>query len=492
MDEKFKKIAPYLTIFIVIFFLIGSYVLYKSEARNIEKKVYNILSHNTYHFKEYFSISESFLYAMKYTIEDKFELGYSCVHPSYKDLIYKKDLNFYQIRDNRTSLMGIGNPKDFSAELINEQNSTLYLTPLFFSAKKIIPDMRRIYYKSANHFIFTSENLQYKDKKQFLSIYKKSSWERFIKNQNKYKNMIISNTYNEYLKKEHLLTLSLPVYKEKNFTGLVSIEKNLNTLTEYLKRVALSGRTYLVNGKDNIIVSKENSLLNTKLTDNSDIIKIPIVENQLYLTHVMDKYKLRKEAFYRSSGKILILLLLIVISIILIYLKVVLTKVQYLANTDALTKLLNRRAMKESIENQMKISRRYNQELSFLLIDIDYFKKVNDKYGHQTGDLVLTKVSDLFKHLIRGCDIAARYGGEEFLIALANTDINEAYLMAERVRKLANKIKIKGINLNLTVSIGCCSLKEEDDYESILRRVDKLMYKAKKRGRDNSVKEEID
>lgn len=146
--------------------------------------------------------------------------------------------------------------------------------------------------------------------------------------------------------------------------------------------------------------------------------------------------------------------------------------------------------MKEAIENQIKISRRYNQSLSFLLIDIDYFKKVNDKYGHHIGDKVLVKVSSLFKELIRSCDIAARYGGEEFLITLANTDINEAYIMAERVRKLASHIKIKGIDLNLTVSIGCCTLKDKDSYESILKRVDKFMYEAKKRGRNNSVKEE--
>jgi len=490
MDERFKKTTLLLVFITFLFFLVGSYFLYKNEIKDIEDKVHNTLSHQTYHFKEYFSISESFLYAMKYTIEDKLMFDNGQFHNSYKNLNYDKNKNIYTLCNNRTSLIGKGAPKDFSKGLIKELNSTLYLTPLFFSAKKLITDMSRIYYKSKNDFIFFSQTLGYKDKDDFQSLYKKHSWDEFIKNQYKNKNMIITNNYNEYGNKEYFLTLSLPIYTKNEFKGLISIEKNLKTLNEYLNRIILKDNSYLIDNSNRIVVSKKLSLINTKIENkNSKILKIPIIENQLYLVHLLDKSRLKKEALYKSSGKILILLLLIIISIILIYLKLVLTKVQYLATIDPLTKLLNRRVMKESIENQIEISKRYNQDLSFLLVDIDFFKKVNDNYGHQIGDLVLIEVSNLFKSLIRSSDIAARYGGEEFLIVLTNTDIQEAFILAERIRKLSNKIKIKDIDLNLTVSIGCCTLKDGDTYETILKKVDELMYEAKQTGRNKSVKE---
>lgn len=491
MNDSFKKMAPFLTFFIVLFFVIGSYIIYKNETKTIEERIYNRLEHSVYYFKEYFSISESFLYTMKYTIEDKFKLKEACIHSSFKDLKTEDDRNIYFIKNERCSLTGIGNPDNFSKELVNEINSSLYLKPIFFAAKKIVPDLKKIYYKSANKFIFISPNFESHYKENYQFQYNATSWDDFLKQKDIDKSFLITKPYVDFHTKEHLINLSLPIDENNQFKGIVSIDIRIDTLVDYLKKITLNNHIYLTDLTNHIIASKNDFRLDEKIeTKNKYMIKREIVKDQLYLTYLVDSYDLREKAFLKSSGKIFILLLLLIISIILIYLKTILIRVQHLANTDSLTNLLNRRAMKEAIENQIKISRRYNQSLSFLLIDIDYFKKVNDKYGHHIGDKVLVKVSSLFKELIRSCDIAARYGGEEFLITLANTDINEAYIMAERVRKLASHIKIKGIDLNLTVSIGCCTLKDKDSYESILKRVDKFMYEAKKRGRNNSVKEE--
>jgi len=489
MDNKFKKIVPFLTILLTITFILGSYFLYKNEVENIKERSYSRINHSIYHLKEYFSISESFLFAMKYTIEDKLNNHCPCSHPKYKDINF--DSNLFSL-ENKDSIL-IGTKKNSINLFKNEINGTLYLKPIFLAAKKILPDLKKIYYKSKNKFIFVSPDLNIKNEKQLASQYNCISWIDSINKIDSYKQFIITKAYIDNISNEKLITLSLPIYKDKEFLGIVAIDIKLNTLVAYINKIPLRGNIYIIDKNDNSITSKFDKQLNKKIIfDKSSLIKKEIVENQLYIAHPLNEKKIREEAFYKSLGKIFILFLIFIISIILIYLKNLLIKVQNLANTDSLTNLLNRRAMKEAIDNQIKISRRYKQPLSFLLIDIDYFKKVNDKYGHHMGDIVLIKLSKLFKQIIRDCDIAGRFGGEEFLITLANTDINEAFIMAERLRKLSNQIKIKKIDINLTVSIGCYSLKDEDDYDCILRNVDKLLYKAKNEGRNRTVKEDLD
>ncbi|WP_320034648.1 diguanylate cyclase [Halarcobacter sp.] len=490
MDNKFKKIVPFLIILLTIFFIFGSYILYKNEIVNIKEYSYNRINHSLYHFKEYFSISESFLFAMKYTIEDKLNNHCPCNHPKYKQIDTNSDI--FSLKDNDSILVGINNYD--STELFkNEINSSLYLKPIFLAAKKVLPDLKKIYYKSKNKFIFVSPGMNINNNKELTFRYTCPSWIDSINKIDSYKQFIITKAYINNVSKEKLITLSLPIYKNKDFLGIVSIDIKLDTLVSYINKIPLKGNIYIIDENNNSVASKFNEELNKKNQFNkSFLIKKEIVENQLYIAYPLNEKKIREEAFYKSLGKIFILFLIFIISIILLYLKNLLIKVQNLANTDSLTNILNRRAMKEAIENQIKISRRYNQPLSFLLIDIDYFKKVNDNYGHQIGDLVLVEISKLFKQLIRACDIAGRYGGEEFLITLANTDINEAFIMAERLRKLINQIKIKNTDINLTVSIGCYFLKDEDDYDSILKNVDKLLYKAKNEGRDQTVKEDLD
>ena len=113
--------------------------------------------------------------------------------------------------------------------------------------------------------------------------------------------------------------------------------------------------------------------------------------------------------------------------------------------------------MQEQIAKNIASSRRYNTKFSLLLLDIDFFKKFNDTYGHQAGDAVLRYVSELLKKSIRSTDIAARYGGEELVIILTNTDKEEAYITAEKICKkiAAKKMRIsEKQEVSVTVSIG--------------------------------------
>jgi diguanylate cyclase len=156
------------------------------------------------------------------------------------------------------------------------------------------------------------------------------------------------------------------------------------------------------------------------------------------------------------------------------------------ANIDFLTGLNNYRTFdmvfKETKQNALK----ENEFLSVLLVDIDYFKKVNDTYGHLSGDAVLRQAGELLKNISRSIDIISRNGGEEFSVILCNCPHEEAMIIAERTR-LAFKNNVfvlnEGTNIQITISIGVASLSEDKD-ESIIEQADLALYKAKANGRN--------
>jgi diguanylate cyclase (GGDEF)-like protein len=160
--------------------------------------------------------------------------------------------------------------------------------------------------------------------------------------------------------------------------------------------------------------------------------------------------------------------------------------------TDPLTGIYNRRFMEQRLTEELSKARRYNFQLSILLLDLDYFKRVNDEHGHQAGDQLLIEISAMVNAQLRDSDILARYGGEEFLIIAPNTGPAEAALLAERLRArieaqgfLKDYEGIRQAELNITVSIGLASFGDDIDNEEILiGTADRNLYQAKNDGRN--------
>lgn len=158
-------------------------------------------------------------------------------------------------------------------------------------------------------------------------------------------------------------------------------------------------------------------------------------------------------------------------------------KLEKLSTTDQLTKLYNRRKVNEVLEYELERAKRYDTPLSVAMIDMDFFKDVNDTYGHKTGDRVLETFATVLESISRSTDIASRWGGEEFLVVLPNTTAEEAFTFAEKVRKEVEKTEFGEAGFR-TCSIGVTTLKEEDSDESLVDRADKALYKAKDDGRN--------
>ncbi len=162
--------------------------------------------------------------------------------------------------------------------------------------------------------------------------------------------------------------------------------------------------------------------------------------------------------------------------------------VHYLSTHDQLTGLYNHRHFKSKLKNEFKRSRRYGNALTLLMIDLDHFKKINDNYGHPTGDRVLKETGQLIRENCRSMDIAGRYGGEEFGLLLPQTDLDGASRTAKR---LLNQLRTQDFrkdnneSFSVTCSIGLAEMSESmEDPEDLILYADRALYEAKEKGRN--------
>jgi diguanylate cyclase (GGDEF)-like protein len=162
-------------------------------------------------------------------------------------------------------------------------------------------------------------------------------------------------------------------------------------------------------------------------------------------------------------------------------------KLQRLAITDGLTKLYNSRSFYSQLELEVDRFNRYGHPLALLLLDIDYFKKYNDAYGHLEGDKVLVRFSQIIKSCLRANDSAYRYGGEEFTVILPETGAEEALTVAQRIRaNLEEEVfsPENGGNVTVTISIGVTEYHAKEELATFIQRADKAMYHSKQNGRN--------
>lgn len=163
-------------------------------------------------------------------------------------------------------------------------------------------------------------------------------------------------------------------------------------------------------------------------------------------------------------------------------------QLQDLANKDGLTGLYNHRYFHEQLSKDFLHAKRYDESLSCVLLDIDYFKKFNDTHGHQTGDVVLSTLGRVIEDSIRDGDLAARYGGEEFALVLYHADGPAGYQVAERLRQMveSHEVHDKGNVLHVTISVGVATFPSGQirDSKELIECADKALYKAKENGRN--------
>ena len=158
-------------------------------------------------------------------------------------------------------------------------------------------------------------------------------------------------------------------------------------------------------------------------------------------------------------------------------------RLEIIASTDELTQIHNRRALEEIGAKLEAEARRYNAQFAVLLLDIDNFKQVNDRFGHQTGDLVLKDFTDRIREALRDVDEFGRWGGEEFLILARNSGLDEAAEFAERLVAMIAGCRIEPVG-KITTSIGVAVRRDRDSFDDVVLRADRALYTAKRNGRN--------
>ncbi|MBF0468575.1 MAG: diguanylate cyclase [Desulfamplus sp.] len=162
-------------------------------------------------------------------------------------------------------------------------------------------------------------------------------------------------------------------------------------------------------------------------------------------------------------------------------------KLEMLAITDGLTGLYNQRHFYQQLGSEIERTERYSTALCLLLLDIDYFKKFNDTWGHLEGDKVLMELGKMIKSCLRNMDSAYRYGGEEFTVILPETSIEKGCVVGERIRKVFESksfFPARGKEIKSTISVGAAQLNQNESITSLIKRADMAMFKSKNNGRN--------
>ncbi|PCK32755.1 sensor domain-containing diguanylate cyclase [Pseudoalteromonas piscicida] len=163
-------------------------------------------------------------------------------------------------------------------------------------------------------------------------------------------------------------------------------------------------------------------------------------------------------------------------------------ELDFISKTDPLTGVASRRQLSEKIDNQIKLYERYKTPFSVIITDLDYFRVINEKFGHEAGDMLLVQFSSLLSDMLRDTDLIARLGGEEFALVLPNTCLESASLVAERARNMIAQTSFQiavGEEVNITSSFGVAEFGAgESGVESIIRRADAMLLEAKSSGRN--------
>jgi diguanylate cyclase (GGDEF)-like protein len=161
-------------------------------------------------------------------------------------------------------------------------------------------------------------------------------------------------------------------------------------------------------------------------------------------------------------------------------------KMEMLARTDPLTQLSNRRDLLERFQQEVIRFERSGKPLTILLGDIDDFKMINDRYGHDCGDFSLVNTAEIMKSMVRKQDTVGRWGGEEFIILLPETSISGGEIVAQAIRRriAAENFSFKTHNFSITLTFGVCGFIEEMDVDSCINRADEALYQGKRQGKN--------
>jgi len=510
LDSKKTKVIIILCL--TVAFVVGSLIIVVQEVGNVENVISERVTERGNKIKEKIVLIQSYIKTMRdtmqYSISQHEHVEH--YHPAMQYLKYNQQFNISAIDEisavNWLNIQGTLLSKYSDSEITdkvkNEMSAALYLSATFLSALKYIPDIKWVYYFSEKNFIYT---VPYHSLDMFIlneQTYHKEYWVKAIPKNNPERRIVMTNVYIDDAGKGDMVTFSVPVYLNNAFKGIIAIDVSLNSFNLILSNNSIYGTSFLIDEthkklESDSVIKTKNYPLQTKHkfqndtiyhdSDGNDYFSVDIIKGEVTLIHLLDRKTKYKLATLNSLRELMLLLSLMLMAYMIYYSRVLIYKVGRYANLDPLTSLLNRRAMENAVLPLLSISERYEQKMCFLLADIDYFKNVNDTYGHVMGDDILVSVTAILNSCLRSSDLLSRHGGEEFFIALPQTDLESGFLLAERIRTSIENTRTGEQRVAVTISIGCVEVQKDEDFDTAISRADKMLYQAKSDGRNRTV-----
>lgn len=371
------------------------------------------------------------------------------------------------------------------------------------------------YHNGVNYILLVLEDgdsIYYSKNKDSLigNDLKEENWYKQVKDK---KEFVWADIYME--ENGNLMILSaLPIFNENRFIGVLSVELELDKLIEILdKPYSNSNNNIIIIDEMNNIIHHSNELQTDesivlgidKLNANSEFDVIEIQDNGKALAYIsqIEPLNLKLISFINNSvihrevipilrrtlyiivGSLIILSITFVVvyyvNIKYYQLNIVHQRLKNKSNYDELTSVYNRKAIIDFAQRLVE----EKSSLVLMMLDIDYFKEINDEYGHLVGDDVLRKVAKEIKKSLRGIDKVGRYGGEEFIVILPEIELNNSISVAERIRKNIEKLTFNNVDNSITISIGIAKWNENLlNIDELVKNADKQLYRAKYNGRN--------
>lgn len=428
---------------------------------------------------------------------------------------------------NIGNLTGIGNiQKD--DKYMDELNLALGFNKYFSNFYNILPDVSWLYYTSEHNFInmypwISSKKFKYSEELKNVEFYQIA-----IPENNPKREILWTPVYLDRAGKGLMVTLSSPVYFKDEFRGVLSLDLTTDKLS---KIISSDYDIYLIDETDSVIAT------NTYVGYIKDVIKLNVIigvpQNQIDDIKLLENGSMQEigDCFVYSTefddapwemitivnkwsiiGRSLLFILPMFLICILLLLSVnevdnrkkvetMLTnslkdlrsyhhKLEDAAKYDFLTNTYNRRGLIEIFNKNVALKKIKNEHISFIMCDIDKFKKINDTFGHAAGDKVLVEISSIMKNNISDDDVVCRWGGEEFLIMLISKSCDEAAIVAENIRKEVEGIVITWDNftkIRATLTLGVAEYSHDDGFDNCILKVDFALYDGKRNGRNQVI-----
>lgn len=343
-----------------------------------------------------------------------------------------------------------------------------------------------ILFMTSFFYIYTSylsvkENLFLKNKKEIYIQYQ--IYNKFFKSNSLIKDILIKNPNyidNEEFVEEYSKSMPIVIAKKrknesKYFLTIKFLTKDIKKLREKEYMVYEENKSITLFGKVGlnkyILINKPYDLITLKNQFDTFFrdVSVLVIINLVLFFYFLNLIKKHKDEKYFMEQEY----------------KFLQEDTKKIAFEDRLTGAATRLKFDETLKDLIQISSRFEeQKFCLLILDIDNFKSVNDNYGHDYGDIVLKEVARVVKENIRGSDTFARWGGEEFVVLLPMNSLDKALVFANKIRVLISKIKFEKIE-KITCSMGLVEFEFNDDEETIIKRADELLYKAKHDGKNN-------